>query len=391
MDLTKARMRFRNLMKTAKRGFLGSWEPVEISSLTSSDSSQELEFEAPVTMEKLESALRSYGVTATISDYIIGSAVTTYQVDFRPGSKLATLTRNHSDIARCLGVEAIRVNSSNGKVNIEIENEKKLTVTLGDILRKVSTDNMVIPLVLGEKTNGNYKCVDLVDMPHLLVAGATGSGKSVFLNTLICTILALRDPEKVRLLLIDPKQVEFQVYRDTPHLLEPIATDSDDSIKLLDRAIEIMEERFEKLADVNARNLAEYEEITNESLYSIVFVVDEYADLMLMGTTKERKEVEKKIARIAQKARAVGIHLVLATQKPLVTVVTSALKANLNARIAFSVASGTDSKVILDEVGAQVLTGKGDMFYRDPSGGALTRIQAPWIPREDINHIAGVD
>lgn len=387
MQLLKAKRRLSNLMRAATRGFVGRWDLPDLSRLSTEDTQEAIEFEPPVAMVLLEETLAAYGVHATISDYVIGSAVTTYKVDFAPGAKYKTLTRNQEDIARSLGVDSIRITPEGP--GIEIQNSQRLTVAFGDVLRKYPDNGAIIPMILGEATNGELIYEDLTNMPHLLVAGSTGSGKSVFLNSLICTVLATRMPDQVKLLLIDPKQVEFQDYHDVPHLLEPIAHNSSESIRLLDNAIEIMEERFGELSRVRARKLSEYREKTGKELPYIVFIVDEYADLMQMGSAKERKAVEGKIARIAQKARAVGIHLVLATQKPVVQVVTTVLKANLNARVAFSVATGTDSRVILDETGAEDLTGKGDMLYRDPRGGDLQRLQAPWIPSSDIDIIIG--
>lgn len=388
MDVAKARKGLRALSKNL-RGFFGAehWDLPDLSKL--SDTVEDIgdNCKAPVEMDQLAAVLQNFGALAAVTDYYLGSSVTTFQVELPPGFKLARLTRNESDIARDLGVPAIRVSTCQGKVGIEIENTYRLTVGFKELAKKIPTEH-TIPIVLGEDTLGNPQYADMTELPHLLVAGATGSGKSVFLHSLICSILATRTPQQVKLLMIDPKQVEFMPYHNVPHLMEPVAHDAADAIELLDKVVDMMDNRFELLSRHRARKLSELREKGGGELPYIVFVVDEYADLMLMGGPKQKREVEQKLSRIAQKARAVGIHLVLTTQKPLATVVTSALKANLGSRIAFTVAAATDSKVILDQKGAEQLTGRGDMLFKDPQGN-VTRIQAPWMPDRVIDFITG--
>jgi S-DNA-T family DNA segregation ATPase FtsK/SpoIIIE len=388
VNVSKARSRLRNLSKNIRGIFGEHWDLPDLSQLP--DTNEEIvdNCMAPVSMQELQDVLNSFGVPATVSDFFLGSSVTTFQLELPKGFRLSRLTANEDDIARDLGVNAVRVNPNcRGKIGIEIENSYRLTVGFKELAQSIPAE-LTIPIILGEDTLGNPQYIDMTDLPHLLVAGATGSGKSVFLHSMICSILATRTPDQVKLLMIDPKQVEFQPYRDVPHLLEPAAHETHEAMGLLNQVVETMEERFELLTKHRARKISELREKSGIELPYIVFVIDEYADLMLMGSTKERKAVEQKIARIAQKARAVGIHLVLTTQKPLATVVTSVLKANLQARAAFSVATGTDSRVVLDQNGAEQLSGKGDMLFKN-STGHTTRIQAPWMPDRVIDYITG--
>jgi S-DNA-T family DNA segregation ATPase FtsK/SpoIIIE len=253
---------------------------------------------------------------------------------------------------------------------------------------------MKLPMILGEDTYGGPVYQDLTAMPHLLVAGQTGSGKSAFLNALIATIICRRTPQEVRFLIVDPKQVEFVAYSEIPHMFEQdgetlqIASDPEEARCLLDVAVNEMERRFGLMVDARVKKIDDYNETAKEKLPYIVFIVDEFSDLMLMGTRDQKKNVETKIVRLAQKARAVGIHMILATQKPLASVMSSLIKGNVPARVAFSVTSGVDSRVILDECGAEMLTGNGDMLFRDPAARndytRLRRIQAPWLSDVEV-------
>lgn len=369
-------------------GTLGNkqnWTLPDITKLQDTPDGPILTYTPPIEPETLQNILISYNINAKIKDYKISSNVTTYISEVN-GVRSDYITRHLDDMARDLSVSSVRIRPlPDGNIGFEIPNTEKLPVGIKDFFVGMPT-NLSLPFVVGEDSMGDYIYRDLTKMPHLLVAGVTGSGKSVYLNTTICGYLCYFTPDQVQFMMIDPKEVEFMDYDEIPHLMEPIATETTEAINILDQSIEIMEERFDMFKNVRARNMEEYRSRTGDSIPYIVIVVDEYADLMLMGKPKDRKEVEQKISRIAQKARAVGIHLILATQKPISTVVTSTLKANLPARIAFNVASGIDSRVILDETGAEKLTGKGDMIYKDPSGISM-RIQAPWISPEDIEYI----
>lgn len=391
LNLTKARKALSGLSKSFKKIF-GDWVLADIDKLTdlNIDEIEKLrDYKPPVDPDKIVSVLRHYNLHATFQDYRIGPSVTTFEFDVPVGTRFAAVSRFKNDLARDLNVHSLRMIESipdTGRMGIEIPNDKSLLVSFKEQIKNLP--DMILPIPLGEDSFGNPCYVDLTNVAHLLVAGQTGSGKSVFLNTTICGLIAKKHPSEVQFLMIDPKQVEFISYENIPHLMEPIANDATEAKELLNIAVDEMERRFRLLKKSKSKKLSEHNEKNKEDkLPYIVFIVDEFADLMMMGTLQERKEVESKIVRIAQKARAVGIHMILATQKPLAKIVTSLIKSNMPARIAFEVASGTDSRVILDELGAENLLGKGDMLFKDSRG--TKRIQAPWIVESDINYITG--
>lgn len=357
-----------------------------------------MSYTPPVEPESLIEVLKLYGIDGHFEDYRIGSAVTTYEVSVSAGTKLSTITNRRDDIARDLGAASLRIVQSVNRqsaIGFEIENHDRYGVYFKDMFEHMP--DLKLPVILGEDTFGNKVYEDLTKMPHLLVAGRTGSGKSVFLNTLITTFICKYTPEELRLLMVDPKQVEFAAYEDIPHLFEEdgelvsIAHEAEEARQVLDIVVREMERRFTLMKDLRAKKLDDYNERSKEKLPYIVFIVDEFSDLLQSGMKKDRFEVEKSINRIAQKARAVGIHMVLATQRPSTDVVTGLIKSNIPARIAFSVSSYIDSRVILDESGADALAGQGDMLYKDPNArneySRIKRIQAPWISDEDIDTI----
>lgn len=390
MNLNKARMRLNALRNKDLRGAVEGWVLPDLSKLPCNrKGNKDEDYVEPVKPSYMEEVLNTYGVQATFSDYYIGSSVTTYEFTLPVGTRSSRILRHRDDLARDLNAPSIRILTYVGdsKIGIEIPHQNRYTVYYKDQMEKLP-DNLKLPIVLGEDTYGKPRYADLVDMPHLLIAGQTGSGKSVFINSTIASIISKRMPSEVEFLMIDPKQVEFVAYSDIPHLMEPIANDPSEAKRLLDIAVEEMEDRFRLLKKHKVKKLSEYHKKTGEKLPYIIFVVDEFSDLMMMGSKAERQEVESKIVRIAQKARAVGIHMILATQKPLVTIVTSLIKANMPARMAFCVASGTDSRVILDEMGAEHLMGNGDMLINSPSiSSNLMRLQAPWVSDEEIDYI----
>ena len=366
-----------------------------------SESTTDLElaasFQPPVEPKHLESILESFGIQNKVKDYWIGPSVTTYGITLPVGYKMTNFSRIQKDLARQLKSPTLRVletiKDTSSDIGLEISNSNRFAINFKSLIQGIPS-GMDLPIILGEDSYGDPVYTDLTTLPHLLVAGTTGSGKSVFLNSVILTLLALKKPGEVKMIMIDPKQVEFNDYEDAPHLLRPIAYNVEEAIELLTDTVDMMECRFEEFMEVKARKLSEYIEITGNHIPYILFIVDEYADLILMGTSKEKREVERNMARIAQKARAVGIHMIAATQKPIREVVTPLLKANLPARIAFRVASGSDSRIILDCKGAETLTGKGDMLFKDPTakteGESLKRIQAPFVSKMDteiiLNH-----
>lgn len=399
------------LLKAARKTLMeltswvtNEWTPPDIDKLPDLSKDQlknEIDFEPPVDPKTLVSVLTRYGIHGTFKDFRIGSSVTTYEIEVPVGTRFSTVIKYRNDIARDLKAPSLRIIESVEKsflVGLEVENPIRYTVGFKSMFKGIP-EGLVLPLILGEDTYGAPVYRDLTDMPHLLVAGQTGSGKSVFLNTLIMTLISKMTPEQVRFLLIDPKQVEFTAYHDIPHLFEkdgePLvpANNTEEARYLLDVIVDEMEERFTLMSEKRVKKIEDYNKVSKKKLPYVVFVVDEFSDLMMMGDKKEAAAVEGKIVRVAQKARAVGIHMILATQKPLVKIMTSLIKANMPARVAFSVTSGVDSRVILDESGAEALTGKGDMLFRDPTArgeyARLKRVQAPWIGDSDINLLLG--
>jgi len=398
MNTRKAGSMLRRLME-AMAPSTKAWKRADLSlleGLSDEDTRREAEFDAPVKPERVEEVLGKYGLNGSCRDYRIGPSVTTYEVAVPVGTRISSVERYREDIARDLGVPSLRIvkdSSGSMTIGLEIENGSRLPVDFRTLAAGIPA-GMSLPIVLGEDTYGRGIYRDLADMPHLLVAGQTGSGKSVFMTSALATLCGLFGPDKLRLMLVDPKRVEFAEFEGDCHVEGEVAYEVDEARELMDRAVDEMERRFGMLKDARCKNIKEYNRVCpKEALPYIVVAVDEFADLMLMGSRDERQKVEQSIVRLAQKARAVGIHLVLGTQKPLVTVVTSLIKGNMPARAAFSVTSSADSRVVLDENGAEALTGCGDMLYRDPTARLeserLRRVQAPWVTPTNLCVLLG--
>jgi len=341
--------------------------------------------------ERVVEVLSNYGVKGKFKDSYIGPAVTTYEIELPMGSRMGPIQRFKDDIARDLGVSTIRVLTSiqgRSGLGIEVPHGVRFNVNFKNMLQNVP-DKMELPILLGEDTFGKPQYLDLVQMPHLLIAGQTGSGKSVFINSCLSALLCLKSPDELRLVMVDPKQVEFSAYKNIPHLKDTsIAHEPEEARNLLDLVIDEMEERFALLNKWGAKNIKEYKEKSGSKLPFMILVMDEFAELVTMGSPAERKDVETKVGRLAQKARAVGIHLILATQYPTRECVTSRIKANMPTRISFSVASQVNSRVILDEGGAEDLLGNGDMLISSPLlRGQTLRMQSPYVSDEEINYI----
>ena len=321
------------------------------------------------------------------------------QIKIKPeeGIKISAIEGLSNDIKLSLKSKSLRIIApipGTDMIGIQIPNPKASMVRLGDIIsteefsmqmKKNSTN-----LSLGKGIDGSVQVKALESMPHLLVAGATGSGKSVGINDFIVSLMFQNTPAELKFLMVDPKQVELEMYSGLPYLLAPIVYDSGKAVKLLQWTVEEMEKRYSTLKDQRVRNLDEYnqkmEAEGQEKMYRIVFIIDEMADMML-SSSANRKEVENCINRLAAKARAVGIHLILATQRPSVNVITGLIKANIPTRIAFGVVSEVDSRTILGRKGAEDLVGKGDMLYMDPSTKFPIRIQAPFVSTEEIERV----
>lgn len=338
--------------------------------------------------EVIEDTLRSFKVDAKVREINPGPAVTQYALEPGNGVKVRRITELQNDLALALAAQSIRVEApipGMARVGIEIPNPKIATVGLREVLESpaFTKTKANLPLPLGRDVNGRYIVGDLTRMPHLLIAGATGSGKSVCINAIISTLISVKQPDELRLLMIDPKMVELVGYNGVPHLQAPVVTEMDKVVSALRMVLREMNRRYELFKQVGVRNLAGYRSHTAddpeaEKLPYFVVIIDELADLMM--TTPD--EVETLLARLTQMARATGIHLIIATQRPSVNVLTGLIKANVPARIAFAVSSMIDSRVVLDMPGAERLLGRGDMLYLPPDEAKPTRVQGAFIDDE---------
>ena len=354
------------------------------------------------TIETLQDTLNSFGIDAKVTGAVTGPRVTRFEVVPSPGVRVQKITALESNIKLDLKAESIRILApipGKDAVGIEIPNRSASIVSLKTTLmsKQWSQNRGEIPIVLGKDVGGDSVITDLARAPHLLVAGATGSGKSVCVNTLIMSLLYKFSPDELRLIMVDPKVVEFEMYQKLPHLITPIINDPKKVPLVLRWAINEMEKRYKTLAKVRVKNLEGFnsrsippepmhDEEGNEipeRLPFIVIIIDELADIMMVA----KADVETSIARIAQKARAVGIHLVLATQRPSIQIITGIIKANLPTRIAFRVTSVVDSRVILDHKGAESLLGRGDMLFIPPGSAKLDRIQGAMLSDPEIEDV----
>ena len=340
----------------------------------------------------LELKLHDYGVKANVVSVAQGPVVTLFELDLEAGIKGERITNLSKDIARALSVISVRVvENIPGKttIGIEIPNDRRQTVHLSEIIKSTAFQNASsnISVALGKNISGNPVVIDLAKTPHLLVAGTTGSGKSVAINSMIVSMLYKSTSKDVRLILIDPKMLELGVYDDIPHLLTPVVTDMRLAANALTWCVGEMERRYDLLAEKGVRNIDSFNdnvETEDEKLPKIVIIIDEFADLFLVVG----KKIEELIARLAQKARAAGIHLILATQRPSVDVITGLIKANIPSRISFKVSSKIDSRVVLDQVGSESLLGHGDMLYLETGKSILQRVHGTYVSDEDVNEIA---
>jgi S-DNA-T family DNA segregation ATPase FtsK/SpoIIIE len=362
----------------------------------------------------VEQRLADFGVEAKVTAVLPGPIITRFELDLAPGIKVSKITGLAKDIARSLSAVSVRVVEvipGKSVIGLEIPNENRELVTLRDIFetQRYAQSRSPVSLVLGKDISGNPVVVDLIKMPHMLVAGTTGSGKSVSLNAMVLSILFKSSPEQVRMIMIDPKMLELSIYDGIPHLLTPVITDMKDAANSLRWCVAEMDRRYRLMAALGVRNLTGYNQkvsdaikqgqplpmpgvlvtdeetakMTLEPLPIIVVIADELADMMMVVG----KKVEDLIARIAQKARAAGIHLILATQRPSVDVITGLIKANIPTRIAFQVSSRIDSRTILDQQGAEQLLGHGDMLYLPPGAGVPVRVHGAYVADEEVHRV----
>jgi S-DNA-T family DNA segregation ATPase FtsK/SpoIIIE len=335
----------------------------------------------------LVETLAHFGVEATIVGQIAGPRVVRYELQLAPGTKVSKVAGLRDDLSYALATTEIRILAPiPGKqaVGVEVPNLAPRMVTLGDIFDDLPGTASPLSVWLGKDISGNAVWTDLARMPHLLIAGTTGSGKSGCINTLLTSILLRATPDDVRLILIDPKRIELNYYESIPHLLTPVVSSPKEASAVLQNVVAEMERRYERLSLVRARNLPEanraFRARGEDPLPYLLVVIDELADLMMISP----QAVEDAIIRLAQKSRAVGIHLVLATQRPSVDVITGMIKANVPSRIAFAVSSQTDSRVILDTAGAESLLGQGDMLFKPLGTSRLQRVQGAFVTEEEI-------
>ena len=349
---------------------------------------------------KLKNTLENFGVNVTVTDYSCGPSVTRYEIQPEQGVKVSKIVNLADDIKLNLAAADIRIEApipGKAAVGIEVPNKESTAVTFRELLESEAFAKMKskIAFAVGKDISGQVIVADIAKMPHLLVAGATGSGKSVLINSLIMSILYKAKPDEVKLIMVDPKQVELGVYNGIPHLLIPVVTDPKKAAGALNWAVMEMTNRYQLFAQYNVRNLEGYnEKVKNvtgteegveelKKLPQIVVIVDELADLMMVA----HGEVEDAIVRLTQLARAAGIHLVIATQRPSVDVITGLIKANVPSRIAMTVSSGTDSRTIIDMNGAEKLLGKGDMLYYPTGYPKPVRVQGAYLSDEEIANV----
>ncbi|HEW4550088.1 TPA: DNA translocase FtsK [Streptococcus pneumoniae] len=345
----------------------------------------------------LEATFASFGIKVTVERAEIGPSVTKYEVKPAVGVRVNRISNLSDDLALALAAKDVRIEApipGKSLIGIEVPNSDIATVSFRELWEQSQTKaENFLEIPLGKAVNGTARAFDLSKMPHLLVAGSTGSGKSVAVNGIIASILMKARPDQVKFMMVDPKMVELSIYNDIPHLLIPVVTNPRKASKALQKVVDEMENRYELFAKVGVRNIAGFnakvEEFNSQSEYKqiplpfIVVIVDELADLMMVAS----KEVEDAIIRLGQKARAAGIHMILATQRPSVDVISGLIKANVPSRVAFAVSSGTDSRTILDENGAEKLLGRGDMLFKPIDENHPVRLQGSFISDDDVERI----
>ena len=355
----------------------------------------------------LENTLEEFNIEVKVVEIDTGPTITLFEIELSPGTKVSQIRSLANDLARALGVGSVRIVAPiPGKhtIGVEIPNCEKEMVRIRELIEmsRVKAARMKLPMFLAKDASGKPLVADLSSMPHMLIAGATGSGKSVCINTIVTSILMAQRPDHVKLILVDPKMVEMAQFQDVPHLMCPIINDLARAESVLEWAVTKMEERYEILREAGVRNIASYNRLSADEILNrfkpacdeeqaqipmhlpyIVIIIDELADLIITAS----KEVENYIIRLAQKSRAVGIHLIVATQRPSVNVVTGLIKSNLPCRISFRVASRQESRIVLDHNGAETLLGKGDMLFLEPGTDQLTRAQGAMVEDKELSEI----
>ncbi|MGB3713891.1 MAG: DNA translocase FtsK 4TM domain-containing protein [Candidatus Promineifilaceae bacterium] len=383
----------------------GSWELPALATLLEAGSEKDIsDVQIREQVEIIEHTLDSFGAPATVVEINQGPTITQFGVEpsfieqrsgKRTKVKVGKIASLADDLALALAARSIRIQApvpGKGYVGIEVPNSEKSVVSLRDVMESAEFQKLKAPLAigLGQNVAGQPIIADLAQMPHLLIAGTTGSGKSVCVNSIVACLLLQNTPDQLKFVMVDPKRVELTGYNAIPHLVAPVVVDLDRVVGTLKWAMREMDNRYKRLADMSVRNIVEYNKKVaangkdgTEKMPYIVFVIDELADLMMLSP----EETEKGVTRLAQLARATGIHMIIATQRPSVDVVTGLIKANFPARVAFAVASGTDSRVILDTTGAERLLGQGDMLFQSPDAAAPLRMQGCFVGPHELQNI----
>ena len=351
---------------------------------------EEMKREIESNIALLETVLSNFGINAKVVDYGTGPTITRYEIKIPQDVKVKKVTELENEIKMYLKAESIRIEApipGKDAIGIETPNKIKEPVYFSNIIHSDALNDGILPVVLGKDIVGKNRVIDITKLPHLLIAGTTGSGKSIAINTMISSLISKKSDDEVKFIMVDPKMVELTLYDGIAHLLTPVITDPNMASVALKWAVNEMEDRYRKLASFRMRNIEGYnKEFKNDKMPYIVIVIDELADLMMVASN----DVEKSIARIAQKARAVGIHLIVATQRPSADVVTGIIKANLPSRISFALRSSIDSRTILDQVGADKLLGKGDMLFLDNGKAKLERLQGAFISDDEVKQLTDI-
>ena len=361
----------------------------EIFKIKPMDMEKKFEIEKSIidNVNHLENVLKQFGIDAKVVNYEYGPTITRYEITIPAGVKVSKVTSLSDDIAMNLAAESIRIEApipGKNTIGIETPNKIKEPVHFSNIIQNKELEKGELNVILGKDIVGRDKIIDITKMPHLLIAGQTGSGKSVAVNTLIATLISKKSEKEVKFIMVDPKMVELMPYNDIPHLLDPVIIDPQQAAIALKWAVNEMENRYKQLMENGVRNIKSYNSLKYvEKMPYIVIIIDELADLMMVASGS----VEESIARIAQKARAVGIHLVVATQRPSTDVITGMIKANLPSRISFALRSQIDSRTILDSAGAEKLLGQGDMLLLENGSSKLERIQGAFISDEEVTNL----
>ena len=371
------------------------YPPITLLDENTDDNHQEVGAELRLNSQRLASALSSFGVDAHPGEVVHGPSVTRYEVELDKGVRLNKITGCADDIALSLGASGVRIAAVPGKISvvgIEVPNRAVTTVSLREVIdsTEFAKAKSKTSIALGKSIDGSCIVGNIAKMPHLLIAGTTGSGKSVCMNSIIISLLYKAGPDDVKLIMVDPKMVELGIYNGIPHLLIPVVTDPKKAAGSLQWAVTEMLRRYRMMSDMGVRDLESYNSIVTaeedgQKLPQVVIIIDELADLMMVAA----KEVEDSICRIAQMGRAAGMHLIIATQRPSANVITGLMKANIPSRIAFSVASAMESRIILDTMGAEKLVGKGDMLYAPIGCGKPLRVQGCFVTDTEVEAVAG--